>query len=127
MSITEIKDKIKSSLKIPKKADYIVCAVIIGVGITSFFLGRLSSTPSDLEPVIISNAIPFPTTSSTFIDPSGPTPRAASGSFVASVNGTKYYPIGCSGAGRINEENKIYFDSAEAARAAGYEISVLCE
>lgn len=47
-----------------------------------------------------------------------------SGKFVASSSGTKYHPVeGCSFADRIKPENKIYFDSEEQAKAAGYEPS----
>ena len=41
--------------------------------------------------------------------------------FVASKNGTKYYIDGKGYSSRIKEENKIYFDTQEDAKAAGYE------
>lgn len=44
----------------------------------------------------------------------------SSGGFVASKNGTKYYVPSCGGAGRIKEENKVWFTSKEDAEAAGY-------
>lgn len=39
---------------------------------------------------------------------------------VASKNGETYYYVWCSGANRIKEENKIYFNSKEEAEKAGY-------
>lgn len=56
--------------------------------------------------------------------PSAPSVEGASlGAFVASANGKKYYLPDCSEARRINEENKIWFDSAEEAEESGYEPS----
>ncbi len=40
--------------------------------------------------------------------------------FVASKRGKKYYPVGSAGADRLSPANKIYFQSREAAEAAGY-------
>lgn len=39
---------------------------------------------------------------------------------IASQNGTKYHLPSCSGAKSIKEENKIYFNSIEEAKSAGY-------
>lgn len=44
----------------------------------------------------------------------------SSGGFVASKNGTKYYLSSCGGAGRIKEENKVWFANKEDAEASGY-------
>ncbi len=52
---------------------------------------------------------------------------AASGAFVASKNGTKYYLPSCAGANRISEANKVWFASAEAAAAAGYAPAANCK
>ena len=50
-----------------------------------------------------------------------------SGLVVASKNGTKYYFAWCSGVGRINEENKIYFNTEEEAIILGYSLAKNCE
>jgi hypothetical protein len=47
-------------------------------------------------------------------------PQSSGGAYVVSRNGTKYYPISCSGASRIKEENRVYFDTTTLAEAAGY-------
>ena len=44
----------------------------------------------------------------------------AEGGVIASKNGTKYHYPWCSGAQTMKEENKIFFESIAAARAAGY-------
>lgn len=45
------------------------------------------------------------------------------GTFLASVNGTKYYHPSCPEVRRIKEENKIWFDTEEEAKESGYEPS----
>lgn len=44
----------------------------------------------------------------------------ATGTYVASKSGTKYYLPTCSGAKRIKEENRVWFDTKADAEAAGY-------
>lgn len=46
--------------------------------------------------------------------------------FVASKNGTKYYPNDCAGAKRIKLENQIIFITAHEAEDAGYEAATNC-
>lgn len=46
------------------------------------------------------------------------------GDYVASKNGAKYYPKGCSN--RIKEENKIYFTTPADAEKAGYSLAKNC-
>ncbi len=52
--------------------------------------------------------------------------RDASGSLVASKNGTKFYLPSCSGAARIKEANKVWFSSRQDAEAAGYSAAANC-
>lgn len=51
----------------------------------------------------------------------------ASHLFMASKNGTKYYPVDCEAGNRIKPENRIYFASAINAQKAGYERTVSCK
>lgn len=44
----------------------------------------------------------------------------STGTYVASKSGIKYHLPSCSGAKRIKEENKVWFDTKEQAAAAGY-------
>lgn len=50
----------------------------------------------------------------------------ASGTYLASKNGTKYYLPSCGGSKRIKEENKIWFDTKAEAEAAGYGPAANC-
>ena len=47
--------------------------------------------------------------------------------FVASKNGSKYYPIDCGSASRIKEENRVYYATEEEAQADGKERSSACK
>lgn len=49
------------------------------------------------------------------------------GGYVASKTGTKYYLPWCGTAKRIKEENRVWFQSKEAAEAAGYEPASNCK
>lgn len=44
----------------------------------------------------------------------------ANAQFVASVRGTVYYPVGCRAAQKLAPANRVYFQTAEQAQAAGY-------
>ena len=55
-----------------------------------------------------------------------PEESVSSGIFLASISGTKYYLPECSGAARIKEENRIWFDTREDAEKAGYEPAANC-
>ena len=89
--------------------------LLVVVAIASFGLGRMSvEEATEIKPVtqikesaaiILSNEVPEVDIAETY---------------VASVNGTKYHLPWCSGAQRMNEENKIFFESKAAAEAAGY-------
>lgn len=46
--------------------------------------------------------------------------------YIASRNGTKFYPINCSYATRIKEENRVYFTNREDALGLEFEESGRC-
>ncbi len=46
--------------------------------------------------------------------------RSTDSAFVASSRGTVYYPRGCPAWERLSSDNRIWFGSEQAARAAGY-------
>lgn len=48
------------------------------------------------------------------------------GAFVASKNGTKYYPADCSAVSRIKEENRVWFASEADAKLQGYTRTTTC-
>lgn len=109
--------------------ELVVPAVVVLVGLTAFGLGRLSAgegprlvvydTPAGqaAAAVLGKGSVNM---SSERAEPPG------AGKYVASANGTKYYLPSCSGVSRIKEENKIWFESAEEAEAAGYAPAANC-
>ena len=117
MTIAEVRGKCKGlAAKIPR--DMLVIGVLVLSSTASFALGYLAGQGSgqgtapapDSPPVGLSEAV-----------------SAASGAFVASRNGTKYYLPSCAGASRISDANKVWFASAEAAVAAGYALAANCK
>ena len=116
-----------------KLDDVFILLVIIFVAFGSFGLGRLSTQiPTNIGGITLSNIsahTPETTQSANTIStvdnliPS----IADGGKLVASINGGKYHFPWCSGAQRINEENKVWFDSKEEALAGGYTPAANCK
>ena len=153
MSIKHIETKIKadeSDLKKPPffrlDNDTFMVIVILLVAFTSFGIGRLSTNTNEKTPILFSQKTPAPSWEQGVHDmettkqPS-PAPQKLSasahgslpdsslqtGSIVVSKNGTKYHFPWCSGAKRIKEENKIWFNSEQEAREAGYTPAANCK
>jgi hypothetical protein len=133
--MSNFSEKIKDFGKIVALDRVFIPLLIILVGSASFALGRLSVKDSGNKPIQI-----IETTSETAAalngvttteNPSSPTPQKSadkeSGKLVGSKNGTKYHFPWCSGAARITEINKVWFESAEEARAAGYTPAANCK
>lgn len=113
--------KIKKLIKLYEK-DIILTAVIILVAFISFGLGRLSKIKEGRAPIMIEN-----TSASVKTSADKTTISSKEGIVVASKNGTKYHYPWCSGAQSIKEENKIWFNSTEEARKAGYQPASNCK
>lgn len=89
--------------------------ILILVGLASFGLGRLSVLSDGKQPVRIEYG------------EQGASPSMVkNGAVVGSKNGSKYHLPWCSGAQRIKEENKVYFDSIEDAKRNGYTAAANC-
>ncbi|MBI1975666.1 MAG: hypothetical protein HYS59_01545 [Candidatus Vogelbacteria bacterium] len=104
--------------------------LIILSGITGFGLGRLSKIVERSVPITIENTIlgktetGFTTGQENAIETR---PIQSTGNYVASKTGTKYHFPWCPGATRIQSENKIWFETAELARSAGYSPASNCK
>ena len=135
MNIHEILHRIKGSpeiIEFNEKGEverfsflrkFFLSLVIILVALASFGLGRLSGTEKR-EPIQIryenldsqlTTDNPQPTTSKI----------ENSASVTASSKGSKYYPAGCKST--ISSKNKISFQTAAAAEAAGYTLAATCK
>lgn len=128
-------------------ADTILLPVIVMcVGASSFFLGRLSALEAYRGHLIIhppgsgeALAIPTPATAdflgestnkNTINRTKAETPTNSSTdikNFAASKNGTKYYLPTCSGVKAIAEANLIYFSTKTEAESAGYTPALNCK
>jgi hypothetical protein len=137
MTIQEMGNKGKEWLKYALTGDLFLAMVIVLVGIGAFGLGRLS-VKAEKVPVSVykttaeASAAGFETgkTDSQKSKPvavKSETVSAGEGKYVASKNGSAYYLPGCSGASRIKDENKIWFDSTGAAEEAGYHKAANCK
>lgn len=113
MNIADAREKCKNYIaRVPR--DILIFGVLISASTLSFGLGYLTGLD-------VKNA------STPAIEQSIVSVSADEGKVVASKSGTKYYPIGCTGAERISEKNKIWFVSSEAAVAAGYAPAENCK
>jgi hypothetical protein len=112
----------KEKLKSLAGSERVFVAVLLCViGIVSFVLGRYSVVePASVPPSVENRA------GVVFIDTPDPVVQPDATRVVASKNGTKYHLLTCSGAKTINEDNKIYFDSINQAKAAGYGPAANC-
>ncbi len=108
---------------------WLLPAVLVLVGLTAFGLGRLSALGERGEGLVIRLPDGSVQTAAAY---AATTPAkvaaapATSGTYVASKSGTKYYLPSCSGAGRIKEENKVWFETVAEAQAAGYTAAANC-
>jgi hypothetical protein len=112
--------------------------LIFVVALGSFGLGRLSKIEDSRVPVAIeydSFDVTEATSSSSLqqnmVDSHGnattPPDQTITGKYVASKGGTKYHLPWCSGAQRISENNKIWFNSKVDAEKAGYQPASNCK
>ncbi len=121
MSIREISKKIKgvgwlgisvSDWFIERQKDLLIIAVIVFLPVLIYGLWFLASLEAAKTPMEVKDLGQ---------DDFGSTqPYLEQGKYVASRSGTKYHLPWCSGAKRIKEGNKVWFNSENEARAAGF-------
>lgn len=106
-------------------SDIFIILVVILVALISFGIGRLT-TPKT-EPIQIKNLekasvedLKIPT------QEQGTSEINYQGKVVGSKNSDKYHLPDCPGAKQISEQNKVWFDSIEAAEKAGYKPAANC-
>jgi hypothetical protein len=124
MSIHPILEKIKAFMLQIETEAYLMILIIILVGMAGFGLGKLSNT--DMNRAVIIQTEVMENTQNDSIGSTQNTAGAINVDFknnnniVASKNGTKYYFPSCSGVGRIQDQNKVFFTSEQEALDAGY-------
>ena len=122
LNIPNIKEKSKHLLRTITRQDVYLTLIVVCVGFSAYGLGILS-TSQKLQPELNIYDL-YPELQAARVGGSGastPTPASTqNGAYVASKNGTKYHFPWCGSAKSIKEENKVWFDTKEAAEAAGY-------
>ena len=132
-SVIEYLQKVKSWIE-ANKNDLYVAAIIFLVGMASFGLGRLSVLWPKKEPITITKNQLLMTNDADkrgqpapFSNKSASVVSAIKGKYVASKSGTAYHYPWCSGALKIKEANKIWFQTKEEAKSRGYKPAGNCE
>jgi len=111
-------------------SDIFIVLIVILVALISFGIGRLTTPKS--EPILIKNLEQGNVNELMGEQP--PSAKATEGEggvnyqgkVIGSKNSDKYHLPECSGAKQISEQNKIWFDSIEAAEKAGYKPAGNC-
>jgi hypothetical protein len=122
-SIRETALKIKAQMS-RLRSDILFVFIVIFVGLGSFALGRLSMLEESRPAIQMHNVA---SVSNAINNATNDEPIIIGGQVVASQRGSKYHFPWCSGAKAMNDENKIWFDSIEEARAAGYSPAGNCK
>jgi hypothetical protein len=122
LKIREFWSKIESL-----RTEFLTAVLLILVALGAFGLGRLSALESSRPEVKILSASALrsegdiiETNNDEINNKASTPPLNEGGKVIASKTGTKYHLPWCSGAKTIKEENKIWFDSYQDARDAGY-------
>lgn len=129
INIAELYKKSKNKLNDFTRGDFYIITIIIFIGFVGFGLGRLSSIEENRESV----KIEFPEYLSASVlngqktDQKDLSVTITEGLIIASKGGSKYHYPWCSGGKSISEKNKIWFDSTEDARKAGYTPAQNCK
>ena len=127
MRLTDTQNKIKSYLAqianspdLPRDAFVVLLILLVGTG--AFALGRLSAAETTRKSELSVTGRPVQNIAATsgISPPNTPQNTAALGMYVGSRSGKTYHLPWCSGAKRIKEENKIWFQSKEEAEGRGY-------
>ena len=132
MSIPNIIHKIKGKMDLDRFT-ILYLFIIVGVGISSFGLGRISVGSNlkneVLENTSISQKGDYPTNINPISREDSITqsilPKEKK--YVASKNGKMYYGLGCSGAKRIKQANEVWFSTKEDAEKSGFTLSTTCK
>ncbi len=132
MTIHDISLKFKEFMQ---NSDILLSILIVAISLSSFALGRYSvtekatgtiSSQQKAEVVNSMNGGSVPGVEKEVPTETSVSPQQGS-EYVASKNGTKYHLPWCSGAKRIKEENKVFFQTKEEAEKAGYAPASNCK
>lgn len=129
MSIQAMGEKIKGFWD-KEGRDILLIAIVVLTGVGGYCIGIYSKTTEpSASPILVKIEGSALTAGAPRVlgQSTSEGSLASSSGFVASRNGTKYYPLGCGSVSRINEENKVFFQSEEEAQNAGYTRTTSCK
>ena len=125
-------DNLKEFIK-SNESEFILLLGVILISLISFSVGRLSAPSLEKQQITVEylKASVESNSASAFQnnitrDSLQAQNGRIEGKFVASKNSTKYHLPKCSGAKRIAEHNKIWFESREEAESLGYTPAANC-
>jgi len=100
--------------------------LVVSVIITVFLLGIITGKNAfKTEPILLEGVTPVDNlllqANITSLNKT-----SENGAYVASSKGKMYYPVNCGAANNLKQENRIYFQTAIEAEAAGYKRSTAC-
>ena len=131
-----IQDKLLQFKGLIRNPDVILTALIIGVSLVSFYLGRVSvdgdfkginQEAQALRPRVQDSVQNPQKSSSSATNTITQNAEQTQKGYVASKSGTKYHLPWCGSAKQIKEENKIWFVTKEEAEKAGYTPASNCK
>lgn len=112
LSIHKLRQEFKHKLSSGIPFDFFIALLITLISFSAFTLGWIARSQYQTEPISVEKI--------------NLTNEAGKGVFVGSVNSDVYHYRWCSGASRINADNKIYFSSKSEAEESGYEPASNC-
>jgi len=101
--------------------------LVLFVGVASFGLGRVSVPQNMLHTEVKTDTVVQEMVVENVNTEAAVSASLEEGQYVASKNGARYHLPWCGSAKNIKEENKVWFDTKEAAEAAGYTPAQNCE
>ena len=130
-------EELNLQVKDPRKTYFVILIVILAAG-AAFGLGRLSKIEEGRVPVKFSQWQATTTQQQVLgvlqtagqpasADPPAGRAETSAGKYVGSKNSDIYHFPWCPGALRIKEENKVWFETKEAAKTAGYRPAGNCK
>ena len=119
VSIHDIWTKIKGSSSGRVRETAAVIGLFIIANIASYILGSSNNIGDTTSPVIIAGNVKSYEEAISRVN-------LSAGIVFASKDGTKFYYDNCSGGKSIKTENKIWFETEEEAKAAGYTLATNC-
>lgn len=141
-TINYFMQKIKQFIESNTGKDILIIFIIILVGLGSFMLGRLSikeekgsniginyNKDQNIKGEVLNANIEENSSINLKINENDYEFKEidlTGRNYFASSRGKKYYPFGCSAGKSIKQENRIYFNTEEEAKKAGYTLSGSC-